>query len=122
MNQHNAIVRYSGSIPIVGTTPQSGTPSSPAPFPVRGEVALIEAELSSGASTTLRTELIEGASGHVLYDSGVVAIPGSGIVRLQAAGPIPFVGVGANMLVVRLTSDDGSNTSTFATRLDVRGS
>jgi len=122
MNRHNAVLRYTGSIPLVGTIPKSATPSSPFPFPVRGEVETIEVELTAGPSTVLTTRLIEGASGHVLFESVGDVFPGSGIIRMQPSIPVHFVGLPlANLLVVEVTTDDAGNGSTVAIRLDVRG-
>jgi hypothetical protein len=83
---------------------------------------LIEVELTSGPSTALTTRLIEGASGHVLYESLVDPFPVSGIIRLQPLSPIPFVGIPvANVLTLEVTTDDGTQLSTVDIALEIQG-
>jgi hypothetical protein len=122
MNRHNAVIRYTGTIPLVGTTPASTSPSSPTTIPARGEVETIEVELTAGPSTVLTTRLIEGASGHVLYESAGDPFPVSNIIRMQPAVGVHFVGVPlVNALKIEIETDDVTNLSTVAVSLDIRG-
>jgi hypothetical protein len=122
MNRHNAVIRYTATIPFAGTTPSSSSPANPTPIPARGEVETIEVELTAGPSTVLTTRLIEGASGHVLFESTGDPFPVSNIIRMQPAIGIHFVGLPiANALEIEVTTDDATNLSTVAVSLDIRG-
>lgn len=122
MNRHDATVRFTGSIILVGVVPKLNTPVNPGPPPARGQVRMIEIELTGGASTLCTTRLIEGASGHILYESIGDAFPPSGILRLQPFDPIHYVGAPApNQLQLEVTTDDGTNTSSVNYTLEIEG-